>query len=147
MAAAHGYAIVQRTSAVEKVVRLERLAAVRTASALKAGEERNAEIDFLLRPIYQHADTDDFGVKFCYGRYYFADGAAGRQDIVDNQYPFTGVNVEAATEDSYIAFFLREDAADTELPSDLIGDNDAAGGGTGDHLHPVFFEVNRNHPA
>jgi len=42
MAAAHGYAIVQRTSAVEKVVRLERLAAVRTASALKAGEERNA---------------------------------------------------------------------------------------------------------
>jgi hypothetical protein len=52
--APHGHVIVERASAVEKMVRLERLAAVRAASAVEASEERHAGLRVVAEPQEVH---------------------------------------------------------------------------------------------
>jgi len=107
----------------------------------ETAEKRHAKILLLLGAVNQHADANDGALKLFNRLHYFHDRAASSQDIVHNQDALTGMDGEAAPENSCLTFFLGEHSLYAHLPGDFEGEDNAARGRAGDHLDIVFLEV------
>lgn len=112
-----------------------------------AAEERYPEIRRLPGTINQDADADYPTAPSGNRRHDLPDGAAGGQDIVDDEDPLPGTDIEAATEDSFLAFFLCVEAAYSHLAANFMRQDNAAGGRPGHNLDITVSVMFRDHPA
>ena len=90
-------------------------------------------------PVDQHDAFDDLAAHRLHRGEHRQQRPAGRQDVVDQQDPLAGLDPEAAPElppkrAIVAADLLGEDAADAELAGRLEGEDDAAGGRSGDEI-------------
>ena len=77
----------------------------------------------------------------------FLNAAALGDNILDDQHPLIRGDLETTSEDQFSLLLLREDEAATQLPGDLLSDDQAAHGG-GDHrLYPEVRSFRRDRGA
>ena len=99
------------------------------------------EADFAAAAVDEHADGDGNTAVGLDDIDDFLDGAAGRDDVFDDQAALTRMQVEAAAEGHLAIDALGEDGARAESLARLMGEQDAAGHRADDGLDVGVLEL------
>ena len=109
---------------------------------MQQGRARDVtKVDFAAAAVDEHADGDGDAAVGLDDVDDFLDGAAGRDDVLDNQAALTRMQVEAAAEGHLTIDALGEDGARAEGLARLMGEQDAAGHRTDDGLDVGVLEL------
>ena len=112
----------------------------------EATEERDAKIYALFGAVNHYPDADYLTTQLIDGGYHLVYRTTGGQNVVYNENPLAGADVEASPEGSRFGSFpFSKYAAYTELPGRFKGKDNTTGSWAGYHLYLLFLEVNGNH--